>query len=248
MKKCFLFLAIICVSLLSSCSSSSINTTDGSDIVADAKMPEPFDQAYNSGGDSLHDYYCEYVFKFGNINSTLIDLVGEKEAQAWLNEYFASKKAGTESSELTVLRFIEHFDISKEELIKAVSDSDYPDGWIIDISDIEVIYSGNDDLIQQTFVNEYALLYNGVIYTPEWLYTHSLDDYAKEGLPIESVNACMEKMRELPFTHEAQNAIADKSTNYKQYYANRNIEEQTFAVTTTSPEYFDELPVSTTAA
>lgn len=211
-------------------------------------MPEPFDQAYNSGGDSLHNYYCEYVFKFGNINSTLIDLVGEKEAQAWLNEYFASKKAGTESSELTVLRFIEHFDISKEELIKAVSDSDYPDGWIINISDIEVIYSGNDDLIQQTFVNEYALLHNGIIYTPEWLYTHSLDDYAKEGLPIESVNACMEKMRELPFTDEAQNAVADKSAGYKRYYTNRVIEEQSLAVATTSPEYFDGLPVSTTVA
>lgn len=240
MRKCFLFLAIICVSLLSSCLSS--------DIVVNTEMPEPFDQAYNSGGDSLHDYYCEYVFKFGNINSTLIDLVGEKEAQAWLNEYFASQKAGTESSELTVLRFIEHFDISKEELIKAVSDSDYPDGWIINISDIEVIYSGNDDLIKQTFVNEYALLHNGIIYTPEWLYTHSLDDYAKEGLSIESVNACMEKMSELPFTHEAQNAIADKSAGYKRYYTNRVIEEQTLPVATTSPEYFDELPVSTTAA
>lgn len=240
MKKCFLFLAIICVSLLSSCLSS--------DIVVNTEMPEPFEQVSNAGGDSLHNYYCEYVFKFGNINSTLIDLVGKEEANAWLNEYFASKKAGTESSELTVLRFIEHFDISKEELIKAVSDSDYPDGWIIDISDIEVIYSGNDDLIQQTFVNEYALLYNGVIYTPEWLYTHSLDDYAKEGLPIESVNACMEKMRELPFTDEAQNAIADKSAGYKRYYTNRVIEEQTLPIATTSPEYFDELPVSTTAA
>ncbi len=120
---------------------------------------------------------------------------------------------------MTVLRFIEHFDITKEELTKAVSESEYPDGWIIDASDIEVIFSGDDDLIAQTFVNEYALLQNGVIYTPEWLYNHSLEDYAREGLSAEDVSACMSKMSALPFTEEAQKAIAEKSTLYMTYDA-----------------------------
>ncbi len=197
---------------------SDIKTDYKSEAVTSIEMPEPFDQT-NNGGDSLHDYYSKYVFKFGNINSTLIDLVGEKEAEEWINEHISGQKSGTDTSEMTVLRFIEHFDITKEELTKAVSESEYPDGWIIDASDIEVIFSGDDDLIAQTFVNEYALLQNGVIYTPEWLYNHSLEDYAREGLSAEAVSDCMSKMSALPFTEEAQKAIAEKSTLYMTYDA-----------------------------
>lgn len=196
--------------LFPSCSASDI-------AVASIEMPEPFDQTNNS--DSLHDYYSKYVFKFGNINSVLIDLAGEKEAEEWINEHISGQKSGTDASEMTVLRFVEHFDITKEELTKAVSETEYPDGWIIGASDIEVIYSGDDDLIAQTFVNEYALLQNGVIYTPEWLYNHSLEDYAREELSAEAVSACMSKMSELPFTEEAQKAIAEKSALYMTYDA-----------------------------
>ena len=248
MRKYYVILVVVGIMLLlSSCSTSDIKTAFKSDMVTHIEMPEPFDQTNNAGGDSLHDYYSKYVFKFGNINSTLINLVGEKEAEDWFDE-----QSGTDTSEMTVLKFIEHFDITKEELTKAVSESKYPDGWIINLSDIEVIYSEDANLINQTFVNEYALLYNGEIYTPEWLYNHSIEEYAKEGLPIESVNACMAKMSDLPFTEEAQKAIVDKSTNYKRYYENNAVEEQeivvtTVVVTTTSPENYGEISVSTTA-
>ncbi len=81
MRKLYIIPAIVCILLLlSSCSTSDIKTDYISGAVTSIEMPEPFDQT-NNGGDSLHDYYSKYVFKFGNINSTLIDLVGEKEAE-----------------------------------------------------------------------------------------------------------------------------------------------------------------------
>lgn len=247
MRKYIVIPIIVGISLLlSSCSTYDKKTAYKSDTVTNIEMPEPFDQTYNAGGDYLHDYYSKFVFKFGNINSTLINLVGEKEAEEWINEHISGQKSGTDMSEMTVLGFIEHFDITKEELTKAVSESNYPDGWIINVSDIEVIFSGDSDLITQTFVNEYALLHNGVIYTPEWLYNHSLEDYTKEELPPEDVSACMSKMSELPFTEEAQKAIADKSTLYMTY--NVDIKEQPVVMTTAPAASTENNPVSTTTA
>ena len=248
MRKVVIFVVVFLTLMISSCSTSDKNTTANSNISMQmSEMPEPFDSKNNSGGDSLHNYYSKYIFKFGNIDSTLMSLVGEKEANLWIKEHISNRINNDETPEMTVLKFIEHFEIPKDKLIEAVSNSEQSDDWIINLSDIEVIYSKDANLINQTFVNEYALLYNGEIYTPEWLYNHSIEEYAKEGLPIESVNACMAKMSDLPFTEEAQKAIVDKSTNYKRYYENNAVEEQETVVTTTLPENYDEISVSTTA-
>ena len=68
---------------------------------------------------------------------------------------------------------IKYFDIPKEKLKEAVSSANLPEGWIISPSDVDVIYSGDDDLIKQTFVNEYALFYNAIASVKQ-LFIHSL--------------------------------------------------------------------------
>lgn len=218
MKKAFLL--ICCVLLLSSCANSSEIYEDNHDTVQEIEMPEPFNRLEASGGDSLHDYYSKYTLRFGNINSTISGLVDPEKDREWSEKHFADKIADPDTPEMTVLEYIEYFNIPKEKLVEAVSNADFPEGWIISLSDIDIIYSGDDDLINKTFVNEYALLYNGKIYTPEWLYEHSVSDYLNEGLPIDEIKAYLTKMGDFPFTEEAKKALSAKSAAAEARYSN----------------------------
>lgn len=207
-------------------------------------MPEPFERADNSGGDELHDYYSKYVFRFGNINSTLISLADEEEAQKWINSQLSEQ-----DYEFTVLDYINYFKIPKEELIKAISDSKFPEGWIINISDIDIIYSGNVELINKTFVNEYALLYDNKIYTPEWLYNNSIADYIKEGLPANEVKACLNRMKVFPFTDAAIAALDKKIMTIPEMYNSDFVFDDTYdetlSTSTIINDSYDDITINT---
>lgn len=219
--------------------------TQQAESVKEIEMPEPFDRKEGSDGDSLHDFYSNYAFRFGNINSTISSLVDHDESEEWINNYFAEVITNPEAPEKTLKDYIEYFNIPKEKLAKAVAEADFPEGWIITPSDVEVIYSCDENLIKETFVNEYALLYNGKIYSSEWLYEHSTEDYLKEGLTLEEITAYLLKMQDFPFTEEARAALSAKTELAREVYsvAVAEHEEQETVVITEAPKTED---ISTT--
>lgn len=154
------------------------------------------------------DFASPYVFRFQNLSFAIMNLANRDEVNAWLNEYETKKRSDHFTPVPTVLSFVEKFNIPKEKLAEAISDVDSPDDWIITLSDIDIIYSEDDQLIKETFVNEYALLYNGKIYTPYWFYLHSESDYINEGLPEEVVKAYLTKTEAFPFYDKAIAAFA----------------------------------------
>lgn len=157
------------------------------------------------------DFGSQYVFRFQNLSSVILNLADRDEVNAWLNEYEIKRRSDPFTPAPTVLSFAEKFNIPKEKLAEAVSEADFPEGWIITPSDVDIIYSGDDQLIKETFVNEYALLYNGKIYTPDWFYEHSESDYINEGLPAEEVKAYLTKTEALPFYDKAIAAFAART-------------------------------------
>lgn len=191
------------------------------------------------------NFTSPYVFRFQNLSSVIVDLADRDEVNAWLNEYETKKRSDRFTPVPTVLSFVEKFNIPKEKLAEAISDVNSPDDWIITLSDIDIIYSGDDQLIKQTFVNEYALLYNGKIYTPDWFYEHSESDCINEGLPAEEVRAYLTKTEALPFYNKAIAVFAARTEPAEErYYAAAAIPEETEAVVTTeAPETED---ISTT--
>ena len=173
-------------------------------------MPEPFDLSYPSGGDWLRDYTEEYVLRFENLTSDILELVPRNDFTAWLNNHHEEKIASEERiPPLTVLAFVMEFDISKEQLLSVIAEDNDP-SWTITREDVDVIYSGDMELINKTFINEYSVLHNNKIYTPEWFYEHTAAEYIEAGLSDDEVSYAMEKMKDLPFTDEAKKALEDK--------------------------------------
>ena len=74
------------------------------------------------------------------------------------------------------------------------------------------------DKINEHFANQSALVKDGKIYTPEWIYTHGIQDYAAEGLPIDLVEEKVNQFKDsIPFTNEAKKALEVKVSNYQKY-------------------------------
>lgn len=142
------------------------------------------------------------------------------------------------------------FDISKDQLLSVIAEDNDP-SWTITREDVDVIYSGDMELINRTFINEYSVLHNNKIYTPEWLYEHTTAEYIEAGLSDDEVSYVMEKMKDLPFIAEAKKAIENK---YRKFQA--SIKEVAVApeddaddyssTTTTSTEISDDEPPTTT--
>ena len=179
------------------------------------KMPEPFDLPNPSGGDWLHDYTEEYVLRFENLTSDILELVPRNDFTVWLNNHHEEKIASEERiPPLTVLAFVTEFDISKEQLLSVIAEDNDP-SWTITREDVDVIYSGDMELINKTFINEYSVLHNNKIYTPEWFYEHTASEYIEAGFSDDEVLYVMEKMKNLPFTAEAKKAIEDKYRKFQ---------------------------------
>lgn len=228
MKKLLIavLISVFSLTLLTSCREnrgfSEYETTENKETENRRSAPEntgtendpqntPVEMSAPAGEYVPEDFTSPYVFRFLNLSSVILNLADGDEVNAWLNEYETKKRSDHFTPVPTVLSFVEKFNIPKEKLAEAISDADFPDGWIITPSDIDIIYSGDDQLIKETFVNEYALLCNGKIYTPDWFYEHSESDYINEGLPAEEVKAYLTKTEALPFYDKAIAAFAART-------------------------------------
>lgn len=212
-------------------------------------MPEPFDLSNPSGGDQFRNYTEEYELRFENLTFDILNLVPKDDFSAWINKYTEKERASEERiPPLTILDFVMEFDISKDQLLSVIVEDSDP-SWTITREDVDVIFSGDMELINKTFINEYSVLHNNKIYTPEWLYNHTTAEYMEAGLSNEEVLYVMEKMKDLPFTPEAKKAIENKYRKFRslinEAVQENNADDYT-STTTTSPEISDDTPQTTT--
>lgn len=215
MKK--LFIAFTAISVLaftfSACKSGEPSAPFGGEPAEDLftdEMPEPFDFPEPSDPEALGEFKRRYNFVFSNLNSTIVDLVDREEFNGWLNEKFNENLSDPYAEDITVLSFAQRFDIPKEKLIEAVENGVFYSDWIVSPEDIEIIYSGDKELINKTFVSEYALAHGEKVYSAEWIYMHTIEGYLNEGLSLDEVTERLTKMEELPFTEEALTALREK--------------------------------------
>lgn len=223
-----IILAALFCTLLSSCSNnakpseSASNTTSApasseasSDKdMLDEAMPEPFETA----GDELAFYFSGYNHSLLNFPSEIVDLAGKDEFEKWTKNFELGLR---DKADCNILCYIKEFKIPEDSFRAAVvanstvAEGQYNDEWTLTSDDVDIIYSGDAKLINSTYKNEYALIHNEDIYSPEWLYTHSTAAYEAHGLTVDEVQSCFQKMKDFPFTEEALQAIDNKAESYK---------------------------------
>lgn len=180
------------------------------------KMPAPFgNKAEGTGGDENDGFYLPCNHILNNIPGALMDLRDRNEVSKWTEKSKLSSKSGLISSikdYKNIYTFITDFNITREEAEAALEY--YLNDNFITYSDLDVIFSGDIELITKTFASDLSIVVGDRIYSPEWLYTHSAEEYRAAGITAEDILSRVDSYRYILFTDEARQAFSEKLSAY----------------------------------
>ena len=188
--------------------------------VEESGMPDPFgNKAEGTGGDENDGFYlpCNYILN--NIPVELMKLRDSNEVNKWLEKDKLSSRSEAPSSikdYVNIYSFITEFNITREEAETALEYYlNTPEEFEhITYEHLDIIFSGNVELITKTFASEYSIVIGDRIYTPEWLYTHSIEEYKAAGITAEDILSRVKLYSSIFFTDEARQAFSEKLSAY----------------------------------
>lgn len=197
---------------------TTVNCTTSRDE-EESKMPAPFGTSAESGGDENAGYYQPCNFILDNIPVELLKLRDGDKVNQWLEKDKLSSRQSVSSSikdYVNIYSFITDFNISREEAETALEYYlNTPDEFEhIEYRDLDIIYSGDIELITKTYASEYSIVVGDKIYSPEWVYTHSAEDYKAAGITAEDILSRVDSYSRILFTDEARLAFSEKLSAY----------------------------------
>jgi len=229
MKKILCLLIACCMIAFCACEKNDSKTAKKNNDIAVAKaqeivMPEPFGSfGEDTGSDTNMSYYDTCDFKINSLSISFETLVNQNDLEEW------TKKTNCVDNNNTSIRdvfglysFIIYFNIPDEAvrniLVKQREfyiSQEVNDEYYFTDEEIDLLLSKDDKAVAEYFVNENAIEKDGKIYSPKWIYTHSMKDYIKEGLSAELVNEKVDNfIDDIPFTEEAKKALETKVDAY----------------------------------
>lgn len=132
------------------------------------------------GGPEKTFYAREYMFGYYGLAGPFGEHVDQDELEAWSIDFkHVNPNGKREAKDLNIYTFIKEFNISKEKFIEINYSVIYPP---FTDEQIEALYSENQEQFDRVLKNPDALYLNGKIYTPQWIETHSEEDYAEAGI------------------------------------------------------------------
>ena len=128
----------------------------------------------------------KYEVGFYAIADVFQEIPGWEAYEEWIyqNGYYDGK---LNINEVNMLKFIQYFDISKDRFTVAAVTPPYylADGPFFTLEKVDILYSGDKNLIAETFMAPEAINVNGEIYTPRWIAAHSIEEIKAAGITKE---------------------------------------------------------------
>lgn len=186
----------------------------------ESAMPDPFgNKAEGTGGDENDGFYlpCNYILN--GIPVELLRLRDSDEVNNWLEkDKFSSRSEAPTSIKdyVNIYSFITEFNITREEAETALEYylNTAEEFEHITYEHLDIIFSGDVELITKTFASDLSIAVGDRIYTPEWLYTHSIEEYRAAGITAEDILSKVDSYRYILFTDEARQAFSEKLSAY----------------------------------
>ncbi len=155
-------------------------------------MPElPILSGEDIGGDEYGWFFYPEKQVFTGIDTCLSNLRKDIDIQKWVNTIplpFDDENGVRPDESVNVYSFIKAFGITKEEAEKAYEYClDSGDDQLISRHDLDVFFSGDEEAIARTLASEYTIVVGDRMYSPYWLYRHSIDDYITAGITPEEI-------------------------------------------------------------
>ena len=186
-------------------SSASAGTSETAPEESSGETPEEED----SGTDGGLGMCQEHTFSYHSVPGRLIDLVGGTTFGEWVRDYSDdTDEFGRPGENFSIVDFVEHFEISKEDFIEAtrswmtdeamenlgVTQDEYLEAYGYTDAQIDAIYSGDQSQINEAFCGDLAY-YNpsdGQLYSIYWLSDHTAADYQAAGVPVSEVERILD--------------------------------------------------------
>jgi len=167
--KLFLF-TFVFLMILSACKSNNIQ----SDISSEGVNSKVFvmQNELPVGGDARKEMCTKYKTIFYGADTFLAEIVGKEKFNEWLSKFENER----DKWECNIYNAVRELNISKDDFIKANKGISYTS------KQIDAIFSDDEDEINRAFVNDFALMVDDKIYTPDWLAVHTMSDYEKNGI------------------------------------------------------------------
>ena len=213
----------------------TIPTTTQNDTFEDEPMPEPFEY---SGGDENIRFYQRCVLKLEGFDSRsfldaeIFEYLGNDDfTQKWYESYDNSWWPNATS----LMDFPNKFErivannIPDDVVIKGLSEEYefYAEGYkkfenghinlaisAFSEEEIKILLTRDEATVLAHFATEEAIVIGDRVYSPEWVYYHTPDDYAKAGITSKMIEQRLDLYAKLRFTQEADTAFSRKLSWY----------------------------------
>ena len=190
----------------------------------DLSMPDAFD---HNGGDENNDFYLPCEPKFDSVSTTLLDLAGDDEAvQQWVDEMNANATPCDLTEYINIYSFMVYFSLSADDICNALEKSNaFFEQWlsegltgvqtaIFTDEELAVIRTGDKEAIAAQFASDYSIVVEDKIYSPNWIYYHTAEDYVECGITAEMLEESAPRYASINFTAEARAALEKKLSDY----------------------------------
>lgn len=204
-----------------SANTSSIDISQVSDI----DMPEPFE---HNGGDENNDFFHPCNLKFDNVIDLVCDLANDENAvQSWVEEMNKNETPYQIDDYINLYSFMIHFDVSGEEVCAALQEfNEMQERWrderdipinsstYYTAEDFEAMKSEDKTTITNHFASEFSIIVDDKIYSPNWVYYHTSDDYEKCGITADAIKEHIDKYAQINFDSEAAIVFENKLSDF----------------------------------
>lgn len=185
------------------------------DLKVDSAMPEPLPDSQNTGDDRLRNYYQPCKNKLDCLPVELMRLVDADDVDTWIANNSDLDVAHSKLGEyVNIYSFINTFNIPYNQTCEALKvyleADDLPEEASIAQEDIDMLYSGNEAAIAAHFASDYSIVIGENVYSPQWVYLHTIEDYENVGITNEMISAKIEHYSWIPLSGNARHAFEEK--------------------------------------
>ena len=179
-------------------------------------MPKPF---YYDDADFNSDFHYMLKSRFQNIDTEIIKMSGPEEFNEWIDEVENSVTCDIEH-DINLYAVMKRFSLDTDavcERLQWLNEFNSKIGYepaIYTDEELEALKSGDKDQVCGLLASEYSIVIGDMIFSPEWVYYHSAEDYEAFGITPEMLKEKAELYAEMDFADEPRKAFERKLSGY----------------------------------
>lgn len=218
-----IFFSIFCsLSFLGSCAAPEGAAPERAALLSaavapDPTLPAPFPEHADDDSTAAYDRLTNGLLR--GIPGELIETVGTDAFEAWLSELQTDEIVTDIGKEANLYTFLRDFSVDRETAETVLTDemtlwAAYNLTPNFTEDSIEILLNGEKNAVAECFVSDSAIYRGGAIFTPEWLYHASEEQYEAYGIPKAELLEKVDRLSALPFTEEAAAVLEEKIGGY----------------------------------